>query len=450
MSNDLKPHGERVIQSITDFIRRLLDLADSCEIECCPSERLQSTNRGWHEFRKYLVKKDTENAFVVSLRSVYSEGIFFQNLVDFFGDEHPSGEFGIKNWHLAIIYFCNDVLLSKRSCEYDQVDSSYLLNNCWKSVGHYYSGLSKLKYFNINSFYEKTKVQYYSTTVNLLQSNKKDKKSSALKEGGLRLQGLFKRDQNIPLISVITTVCNNRATIKQTIQSVINQNYDNVEYIIVDAGSTDGTLDILEEYSGTIDYWVSERDQGIYYGLDKGLRLACGSHLMVLNSDDVYFDSNVISEVADNITKYPEADFFSGNICFINQDRSLIFKKSDISSIIYRNTIFHPTLVIRKEDYVNAGGFDFEFKIAADYDLVLNLISRQLSYKKIDKTLVYFRKGGISYLNNSQIDEYYRILKKHNLIDITTFLNILKLIFKRKLLNIRNSIITKFQKAKHD
>jgi len=108
-------------------------------------------------------------------------------------------------------------------------------------------------------------------------------------EGGLRTQGCFKTSlPNKPLITVITVIFNGEKFLEETIQSVINQTYDNVEYIIIDGGSTDGTLDIIRQYEHAIDYWISEKDSGMYDALAKGLQLATGHVLAYINAGDYY------------------------------------------------------------------------------------------------------------------------------------------------------------------
>ena len=110
-----------------------------------------------------------------------------------------------------------------------------------------------------------------------------------MSEGGLRIKGSFKNDQdNKPLISVITIVFNDEKSIEETVSSVLSQAYSNLEYIIIDGGSTDNTLNIIKEYESSIDYWISEKDSGIYDAMNKGCSLAYGSGIIFLNSGDKF------------------------------------------------------------------------------------------------------------------------------------------------------------------
>ncbi|MCI5150423.1 MAG: glycosyltransferase [Candidatus Electrothrix sp. MAN1_4] len=116
-------------------------------------------------------------------------------------------------------------------------------------------------------------------------------------EGGLRTQGYFKRSlRDKPLITVITVVFNGAQHLEETILSVIGQTYDNVEYIIIDGGSTDGTLDIIRQYEHAVDYWVSEKDEGIYDAMNKGIRLFNGNWINFMNSGDLFFSEKNLSE----------------------------------------------------------------------------------------------------------------------------------------------------------
>ena len=123
----------------------------------------------------------------------------------------------------------------------------------------------------------------------LFLSEGKERKS----EGGLRTKGYYKKSyEDKPLISIITVVYNGEKYLEETILSVINQTYDNVEYIIIDGGSTDGTIDIIKKYNDNIDYWVSEKDRNMYDGINKGLKIASGDIVASLNSDDFYADND--------------------------------------------------------------------------------------------------------------------------------------------------------------
>ena len=120
-------------------------------------------------------------------------------------------------------------------------------------------------------------------------------------------------NKQLPKISVITVVLNNKSTIEETIKSVLNQKYPNLEYIIIDGGSTDGTLDIINKYNEQIDYLKSEKDLGIYDAFNKGLKIASGDLIGFINSDDIYTE-NCFKILKEYYFKYPNKDFFFGAV----------------------------------------------------------------------------------------------------------------------------------------
>ena len=136
-------------------------------------------------------------------------------------------------------------------------------------------------------------------------------------EGGLRTKGYFKKSfDDKPLISIITVVFNGEKYLEETIQSVINQTYSNVEYIIIDGGSSDGTLDIIKKYEERIDYWVSEKDRGIYDAMNKGIDVASGKWLNFMNGGDEFYDNKVIENIFKNCS-YEDEYVIHGKVALI-------------------------------------------------------------------------------------------------------------------------------------
>src|SRR6185369_15072253 len=138
-------------------------------------------------------------------------------------------------------------------------------------------------------------------------------------EGGLRVQGYFKKSlPSKPLVTVITVVFNGAKHLDDTIRSVITQTYDNVEYIIIDGGSTDGTLDIIKKYEGKIDYWVSEKDKGISDAFNKGISLSTGNIIGIINADD-WYELDAIQMVAERyISQNKNNIIFHGELYYHN------------------------------------------------------------------------------------------------------------------------------------
>ena len=125
-------------------------------------------------------------------------------------------------------------------------------------------------------------------------------------KGGLRSRGIYKHSlPGKPLITVITVVFNGAQTLRDTLESVMQQSYDNVEYIVIDGGSSDATVDILRQYDHVIDYWLSEKDGGIYDAMNKGIALCSGDYVGMLNSDDIFADGSVLQAIAERCTVRP-------------------------------------------------------------------------------------------------------------------------------------------------
>ncbi len=219
---------------------------------------------------------------------------------------------------------------------------------------------------------------------------------------------------NNPLISIITVVFNGERYLEQTIQSVINQTYKNIEYIIIDGGSTDKTVEIIKKHEANIDYWISETDDGIYDAMNKGINKAKGEYIGLLNSDDFY-EQNAVEIIVNQINTQPEIDVFFGNAYIINED---IQKKKLQTGMKGENiqkgfSIFHPTVFVKRETYTKYGLFDTSYKIAADYEFLLRIHKRDCKFQYVDNIITNFREGGMSYYNKGTAQEQFRLQKKH-------------------------------------
>lgn len=218
-------------------------------------------------------------------------------------------------------------------------------------------------------------------------------------EGGLRRQELFKCSApDNPLVSIITVVFNGDKHLENAIQSVINQTYENIEYIIIDAGSTDGTLDIIKKYEGHIDYWISEPDKGIYDGMNKGISLSTGEVIGLLNSDDWYENYTVHKVVEEYHKSSPFSIFFGDIRKFSLQGKATYLVPSTYprKSLIYGCTINHPSCFVNIKTYQKIGVFNLSFDIAADYEFLLRAWKANINFYYISSVLTNFRVGGIS------------------------------------------------------
>ncbi len=201
-------------------------------------------------------------------------------------------------------------------------------------------------------------------------------------------------------ISVITISYNSADTIESTIESVLAQDYDNVEYIIIDGGSNDKTLSIIDKYKDKIDVFVSEPDKGLYDAMNKGIKHATGDVIGMLNSDDLYADSSVLTKVANEIK---DADAVYGDLNYVDRDDINKVTRRWVSGTYRRNAFKrgwmppHPTFYVKAEKYHQLGTYDLRFKTSADYELMLRFIHKhkiKLSY--IPHVLVLMRVGGQS------------------------------------------------------
>lgn len=263
-------------------------------------------------------------------------------------------------------------------------------------------------------------------------------------EGGLRTKGFFKKTyEKKPLISVITVVYNGKRHLEETIQSVINQTYDNVEYIIIDGGSTDGTLDIIRQYDDKIDYWVSEKDQGIYDAMNKGICLSLGEFIVIINSDD-YLHISTLKNINKIFQRNVNLDYVYAKLDIISADGSIIKNIKPLGTqhwkfkIFRHMPFFHPSLFVKKDVYHRVGLFDIDYKVSADYDFSLKLIEFGLNGQFLDITTGVFRLGGQSG-GVQTYKENYKIAINHHANKYIIVLNLLILMLKKYLRKINKS-----------
>lgn len=203
-------------------------------------------------------------------------------------------------------------------------------------------------------------------------------------------------------ISIITVCFNSGVTIEDTIKSVINQTYSNIEYIIVDGVSTDNTLETVNSYNDKIDLIISEKDNGLYDAINKGIKHAKGDIIGILNSDDLYEDNNVITDVVNLISK-ENLDGCYADLNYVDKyDTNKVVRHWKSGS--YKDGMFfkgwmppHPTFFVKKAVYNKFGSFDLRLHSAADYEIMLRFIHKNkivLGY--LNRTIVKMRMGGVS------------------------------------------------------
>ncbi len=203
-------------------------------------------------------------------------------------------------------------------------------------------------------------------------------------------------------ISIITITYNSSKTIEQTIKSVLNQTYPNIEYIIVDGVSSDNTLEIVNKYKDQIHKIVSEKDSGIYDALNKAINLASGEAVGILHSDDFYIDATVIEKIA-NTFDQNKCEGVYADLYYVNKDNTdKIIRKwhsGNYSEGSFINGWMppHPTFFVKKECYTKYGAFNLDFKTSADYELMLRLIQKnKIKLGYLPEYIIKMRLGGQS------------------------------------------------------
>jgi glycosyltransferase involved in cell wall biosynthesis len=205
-----------------------------------------------------------------------------------------------------------------------------------------------------------------------------------------------------PKISIITVSFNSQSTIKHTIQSVASQDYQNKEYILIDGASTDWTLDIISFLKDKINYFVSEKDNGIYDAMNKGIKVATGEIIGILNSDDFYSNNEVLSKVA-NIFEETDCDCLYGDLVYVDKGdaRNIVryWKSGKFSKKKLRMgwMLPHPTFFVKKEIYEKYGLYNIKLKTAADYEMILRLLHNDsIKVEYLPEILIKMRIGGES------------------------------------------------------
>ncbi len=203
-------------------------------------------------------------------------------------------------------------------------------------------------------------------------------------------------------VSIITVCYNSAETIEDTILSVVSQDYASIEYIIIDGKSSDTTLSIIEKYNSKITKVLSEKDDGIYFAINKGISLASGDIIAVLHADDVYYSNHVISDVVNTFTE-KNTDTVYGNLYYVDRIDTSKIKRQWISGGYTKKSFLkgwmppHPSFFVRKKCYDKFGVFNTSLHSAADYELMLRfLFKHNCSASYLPQVLVKMRVGGKS------------------------------------------------------
>jgi glycosyltransferase involved in cell wall biosynthesis len=195
-------------------------------------------------------------------------------------------------------------------------------------------------------------------------------------------------------ISVITVVYNGQDYLEETIQTVLKQTYQNKEYIIIDGGSLDDTVEIIKKYEDSIDYWISEPDNGIADAMNKGLKVAQGDYILFLHSDDYFLENNTLEKASQYLEQ--DHDLFLYNLYHSDNDRKTLSQPKGMGwRINFKTGVLHQSCICARSLFEKIGYFDTNFKITMDYDFFLRAYRAGIKTKRIDFPLSVMRLVGI-------------------------------------------------------
>lgn len=199
-----------------------------------------------------------------------------------------------------------------------------------------------------------------------------------------------------PQISVITVCLNAEQTIKETLASVCSQNIQNTEYIVIDGGSTDRTMDIINRYKASIDIVISEPDRGISDAFNKGIQLASGEYIAIINADD-YYEEGAFKAVLDTAQRHNQPDIIHGQLRYFGDQGSPYIEKPDIRKVWKYMSVFHPTMFVNKRIYESIGYYRLDYLLAMDSEWVHRALANDAEFVECHSVISNMRLGGASH-----------------------------------------------------
>ena len=218
-------------------------------------------------------------------------------------------------------------------------------------------------------------------------------------------------------LSIITPVLNAGETLERTIRSVAPQKTCEIEYIVVDGGSTDASREIIDRNEAIIDKLVSEPDRGIAHAMNKGIALASGAFIGLLNADDVY-QAGALQKILAIIDRDPRFDVLYGDVAYYDPANGDTFvRHSNLADIAKYMSLFHPAMFVRREAYQNAGGYAEDYKLAMDSEWVHRALALGLQFEHVPAVLATMSLGGVSHVNyRAAFSEFMNSALSHGLI----------------------------------
>jgi glycosyltransferase involved in cell wall biosynthesis len=219
-----------------------------------------------------------------------------------------------------------------------------------------------------------------------------------------------------PLVSIVTASFNSARTIARTLDSVLAQTYRNIEVIVIDGGSTDSTVSIIESFVQKFDgrlKWISEQDKGMYDAMNKGIERSTGELIGILNSDDWYEPDAVETMV--KVYSIEQSSVLYGILRYVDAERETMLYRMHHDSL-KEGMITHPTCFVPRSLYKKYGMFDLKYRLSSDYDLMLRFQSNGVTFVPVDRIIANFSAGGLSTVNTNGLIEGFRIRHSYGII----------------------------------
>lgn len=220
-----------------------------------------------------------------------------------------------------------------------------------------------------------------------------------------------KKLKDNPLISIVTVVFNGEEFLEETIKSVLNQTYDNLEYIIIDGGSVDGTVDIIKKYENRISYWLSEGDNGIYDAMNKGIKIANGKWINFMNAGDKFYNNDICYEIFNDGKYFTDADILYGDL-IVDYGEFQRFAKVDSLDNMWRGMVFSHQSAFIKTSYHQKNIYSLNYKIGGDLEFFYQAFNNGRRFKYIDKIVSIMEVDGFS-----DSHRFHSIWQKHQIVN---------------------------------
>jgi Glycosyl transferase family 2 len=383
MNNNLKLH-EYI--SFLNSLDLKINIVDIIEVR----ENLGDCLADWMEVKSIICRSDKKEIYDIDIRFAWDSKVFKQHLYDYGWNQSillHSNDNKHQSRLKLIIYLCHPSTGLFDRIQTREVPNEFIIGSYWKSIHHCYLALPFQHPFDLPELLDLDNEITKHSCLDNSSLLSVARNASSIVDGGLRTKGINKAGtSDRPLISVITIVFNGEDKLEQTIQSVINQNHNNFEYIIIDGASTDKTLDIIKKYDSLIDYWISEKDRGIYDAMNKGIELANGQWLNFMNCADLFYSYQSLSSVP----LKAEIDFYYSDSILYGENKSV-----RIYNCSQKNKIFiHQSIVYKKDTHEKYKYLVHENLTISDYFFFRRNDSK--NWLKLDTPLSIYNTEGIS------------------------------------------------------